>query len=170
MSAEDWTTPVQLSSLGKDYDQGFKDGCDESRRLNADFDVHSTSAYEDAREACAEIERSHAAPGDIIREMNDEIVDLRALVASQLLSIRAIKRTIQREYWDEYAGLDDTRKAIGKALAGEFEAENDRVECLEVDAARYQFLARDAESSLVRAYGSDWLAEVDKAIERESHP
>jgi predicted RNA-binding Zn-ribbon protein involved in translation (DUF1610 family) len=35
------------------------------------------SAYGDAKEACAEVERT-GAPGDVIREMNDELVDIRA--------------------------------------------------------------------------------------------
>lgn len=38
--------------------------------------AHSESAYDDAKDACAEIERA-GAPGDVIREMNDELVDLR---------------------------------------------------------------------------------------------
>ena len=38
--------------------------------------AHSESAYDDAKDACAEIERT-GAPGDVIREMNDELVDLR---------------------------------------------------------------------------------------------
>lgn len=35
------------------------------------------SACDDAKEACAEVERA-GTPGDVIREMNDELVDLRA--------------------------------------------------------------------------------------------
>lgn len=42
---------------------------------------HSESAYDDAKEACAEVERT-GSPGDVIREMNDELVDLRAQLAN----------------------------------------------------------------------------------------
>ena len=37
---------------------------------------------EDAKEACSEIERT-GTPGDVIREMNDELVDLRAQLAER---------------------------------------------------------------------------------------
>lgn len=37
----------------------------------------------------------------------------------------------------------------------------DRVLALSADADRFQFIAQDAESSLVRIYGDDWLAVVD---------
>jgi len=39
---------------------------------------------------------------------------------------------------------------------------NDELVCLRTDAERFQFIAQDAESSLERAYGDDWLAVVDK--------
>ncbi|MCZ2909645.1 hypothetical protein NYY60_19265, partial [Acinetobacter baumannii] len=29
-----WTDPVSLGSVNRDYDQGFADGCSESKRLN----------------------------------------------------------------------------------------------------------------------------------------
>ncbi|MAF04922.1 MAG: hypothetical protein CME86_21245, partial [Herbaspirillum sp.] len=29
-----WTDPVSLGSVNRDYDQGFSDGCSESKRLN----------------------------------------------------------------------------------------------------------------------------------------
>lgn len=37
----------------------------------------------------------------------------------------------------------------------------DEIETLRTDAERFQFIAQDAESSLVRIYGDDWLAVVD---------
>lgn len=37
----------------------------------------------------------------------------------------------------------------------------DRVLVLSADAERFQFIAQDAESGLVRIYGDDWLAVVD---------
>lgn len=61
---------------------------------------------DDAIDACAEVERT-GTPGDVIREMNDELA------------------------------------------------------CLRTDAERFQFIAQDAESSLERIYGDNWLAVVD---------
>ena len=52
--------------------------------------THSESAYDDAKDACAEIERA-GAPGDVIREMNDELVDLRA----QLDESNVVRQLIQ---------------------------------------------------------------------------
>lgn len=52
--------------------------------------AHSESAYDDANEACAEVERA-GAPGDVIREMNDELVDLRA----QLDESNVVRHLIQ---------------------------------------------------------------------------
>lgn len=38
---------------------------------------------------------------------------------------------------------------------------NDELACLRIDADRFQFIAQDAESSLERIYGDNWLAVVD---------
>ncbi|MBI6551064.1 hypothetical protein YA0850_01315 [Pseudomonas veronii] len=67
----------------------------------------SIDCDDDVIDACAEVERT-GTPGSVIREMNDELVDLRT------------------------------------------------------DAERFQFIAKDAESSLERIYGDDWLAVVDQ--------
>ncbi|MHA6128876.1 hypothetical protein ACX3YD_22275 [Pseudomonas fluorescens group sp. PF-1] len=39
---------------------------------------------------------------------------------------------------------------------------NDELVCRRTDADRFQFIAQDAESSLVRIYGDDWLGVVDQ--------
>lgn len=39
---------------------------------------------------------------------------------------------------------------------------NDELACLRADAERFQFIAQDAESSLERIYGDDWLGVVDQ--------
>ena len=38
----------------------------------------------------------------------------------------------------------------------------DEIETLRIDAARFQFIAQDAESSLERIYGDNWLGVVDQ--------
>ena len=52
------------------------DGDNGTHGADGESRIHCESAYDDAKEACAEIERA-GAPGDVIREMNDELVDLR---------------------------------------------------------------------------------------------
>lgn len=53
------------------------DGDNGTHGADGESRIHCESAYDDAKEACAEIERA-GAPGDVIREMNDELVGLRA--------------------------------------------------------------------------------------------
>ncbi|WP_225785692.1 hypothetical protein [Pseudomonas sp. Marseille-P9655] len=36
--ASEWVSPVQLSQVNAQYDQGFADGCSESKRLNHNTD------------------------------------------------------------------------------------------------------------------------------------
>jgi ribosomal protein L37AE/L43A len=57
---------------------------------NGTHGADGESAYDDAKEACAEIERA-GAPGDVIREMNDELVGLRA----QLDESNVVRQLIQ---------------------------------------------------------------------------
>lgn len=44
---------------------------------NGTHGADGESAYDDAKEACTEVERT-GTPGDVIREMNDELVDIQA--------------------------------------------------------------------------------------------
>lgn len=49
-----WTEPVSLGSVNRDYDQGFADGCSESKRLNE----HLVEAFTQGRAAGLEEERA----------------------------------------------------------------------------------------------------------------
>ncbi|MEZ0199321.1 hypothetical protein AB9U01_35310, partial [Pseudomonas qingdaonensis] len=44
-------------------------------------------------------------------------IKLQAKLANQDALLHKLKETIQREYWDEYAGLDETRELIDAALS-----------------------------------------------------
>ncbi len=47
---------------------------------------------------------------------------------------------------------------------------NDELACLRIDAERFQFIAQDAESSLERIYGDNWLGVVDQLISMGEKP
>lgn len=53
------------------------DGDNGTHGADGESRISVESSYDDANEACAEVERT-GSPGDVIREMNDELVDLRA--------------------------------------------------------------------------------------------
>lgn len=64
---------------------------------------------------------------------------------------------------------DDARDAIAEiertGTPGSVIREmNDELVCLRTDAERFQFIAQDAESSLERIYGDNWLGVVDQLI------
>ncbi|WP_256589792.1 hypothetical protein [Pseudomonas sp. LLC-1] len=72
----------------------------------------------------------HADPGEVER-LRTELtrmhesnwkssqfgIKLQAKLANQDALLHKLKETIQREYWDEYAGLDETRELIDAALS-----------------------------------------------------
>tara|TARA_R110000822_G_scaffold17062_1_gene57643 strand:- start:620 stop:994 length:375 start_codon:yes stop_codon:yes gene_type:complete len=56
----------------------------------------------------------------------------------------------------------NTRVDRRPASSTEFDKIKDELETLRIDAARFQFIAQDAESSLERIYGDNWLGVVDQ--------
>lgn len=53
---------------------------------------------------------------------------------------------------------------LSDRLWQEVEMLKDKCETLRKDAERFQFIAQDAESSLERIYGDDWLGVLDQLI------
>lgn len=66
-----------------------------------------------------------------------------------------------------YASLELTPAQKITTLLGEVAKLKDHIETLKVDADRFQFIAQDAESSLERIYGDDWLGVVDQLMGME---
>lgn len=62
------------------------------------------------------------------------------------------------------ASLEMTPAQKITTLLGEVAKLKDQIETLKVDAGRFQFIAQDAESSLERIYGDNWLLVVDQHI------
>ncbi|MGF6392134.1 hypothetical protein [Pseudomonas plecoglossicida] len=58
-----------------------------------------------------------------IQRQSLRISNQRAQLAEQDALLHKLKETIQREYWDEYAGLEETRELIDSALAASAEPE-----------------------------------------------
>ncbi|WP_256804545.1 hypothetical protein [Pseudomonas putida] len=56
------------------------------------------------------------AKGEYDRSAN-KVADMVAQLAERDALLHKLKETIQREYWDEYAGLDETRELIDAALS-----------------------------------------------------
>lgn len=91
--------------------------------------AHSESDYDDAKDACVEIERT-GAPGDVIREMNDELVYLRTELdgykskwlakceALKLLGIHARHAEKLVKSCREKLDVDSTGKGFIEALDG----------------------------------------------------
>lgn len=58
----------------------------------------------------------------------------------------------------------NTRVDRRPASSSELDKIKDELETLRIDAARFQFIAQDAESSLERIYGDNWLGVVDRLM------
>lgn len=58
----------------------------------------------------------------------------------------------------------NTRVDRRPASSSELDKIKDELETLRIDAARFQFIAQDAESSLERIYGDNWLGVVDQLM------
>ncbi|HDS0956525.1 TPA: hypothetical protein QDZ28_000158 [Pseudomonas putida] len=52
-----------------------------------------------------------------IQRQSLQISNQRAQLADQDALLRTVRETLQREYWDQYAGLDETRELIDAALS-----------------------------------------------------
>jgi len=63
-----------------------------------------------------------------------------------------------------YASLELTPAQRVTTLLGEVARLKDQIETLRVDADRFQFIAQDAESSLARIYGDNWIGVVDQLM------
>lgn len=63
-----------------------------------------------------------------------------------------------------YASLEMTPAQKITTLLGEVAKLKDQIETLRVDAERFQFIAQDAESSLERIYGDNWLGVADQLM------
>ena len=63
-----------------------------------------------------------------------------------------------------YASLELTPAQKITTLLGEVARLKDQIETLRVDAGRFQFIAQDAESSLARIYGDNWIGVVDQLM------
>ncbi len=70
------------------------------------------------------IERSYGLREALLEQVKGErdrmiarTLELADQLASQDALLRKLKETLQREYWDEYAGLDETRELIDSALS-----------------------------------------------------
>ena len=64
----------------------------------------------------------------------------------------------------------NTRVDRQPANCAEYDRLKDEIETLRIDAARFQFIAQDAESSLERIYGDNWLGVVDQLIAMGEKP
>ncbi|PWY39046.1 hypothetical protein [Pseudomonas sp. RW405] len=56
-----------------------------------------------------------------IQRQSLQISNQRAQLADQDALLRTVRETLQREYWDQYAGLDETRELIDAALSASAE-------------------------------------------------
>lgn len=56
-----------------------------------------------------------------IQRQSLRISNQRAQLADQDALLRTVRETLQREYWDQYAGLDETRELIDAALSASAE-------------------------------------------------
>ncbi|WP_332730358.1 hypothetical protein [Pseudomonas sp. ESBL2] len=70
------------------------------------------------------IERSYGLREELLEQVKGErdrmiarTLELSDQLANQDAMLRKLKETLQREYWDEYAGLDETRELIDAALS-----------------------------------------------------
>lgn len=131
-----------------------------------------------------------ANPGSVL-DLLDEIESWRgALAVAQQERDRlkeeneALAHLLKRFVDSEHDDAEDQNErhhyhgesqALLASMGGEFQeyslipyaaliAQRDKLDSLGRDAARFQFIANDAESSLERAYGDDWLAVVDSRI------
>ena len=76
------------------------------------------------------IERSYGLREALLEQVKGErdrmiarTLELADQLANQDALLHKLKETLQREYWDEYAGLDETRELIDAALAASAEPE-----------------------------------------------
>lgn len=71
---------------------------------------------------------------------------------------------------DHLIELLEARFRLMLSIETERDQLKDKVDAMKKDSDRFQFIASDAESSLERIYGDDWLAVVDVLIgfDRES--
>lgn len=74
------------------------------------------------------IERSYGLREALLEQVKGErdrmiarTLELADQLANQDALLHKLKETLQREYWDEYAGLDETRELIDSALAASAE-------------------------------------------------
>ena len=70
------------------------------------------------------IERSYELREELLTQVKGErdrmiarTMELAGQLANQDALLHKLKETLQREYWDEYAGLDETRELIDTALS-----------------------------------------------------
>ncbi|AYN12358.1 hypothetical protein [Pseudomonas putida] len=70
------------------------------------------------------IERSYELREELLTQVKGErdrmiarTIELAGQLANQDALLHKLKETLQREYWDEYAGLDETRELIDAALS-----------------------------------------------------
>ncbi|MNP24250.1 hypothetical protein D3C76_1169990 [compost metagenome] len=89
-----------------------------------------TSADHGEVERLRSIERSYGLREALLEQMKGErdrmiarTLELADQLANQDALLHKLKETLQREYWDEYAGLDETRELIDAALAASAETE-----------------------------------------------
>ncbi|MDR2317781.1 MAG: hypothetical protein LBF06_15480 [Pseudomonas sp.] len=89
-----------------------------------------THADQGELERLKSIERSYGLREALLDQVKGErdrmiarTLELADQLANQDALLHKLKETIQREYWDEYAGLDETRELIDAALAASAEPE-----------------------------------------------
>lgn len=111
----EWTDPVSLGSVNRDYDQGFADGCSESKRLNE----HLVVAFAQGRAAGLE------EAAKVCEKLGDDYDMKESYKWPELKS-------------DAYTGCQDCESAIRALITSPTSSDAGKDDAR--DAARYRWL------------------------------